>query len=145
MNMVNITFTLTRAGLLQYRVRHVIIRLHKVSRGCVNNALSNRSEICYTLCLIQMCCNADTYTTQDSFVNKLFLTNWLHMTYASENLVNIGSCNGLAPLRRLILIGTNDNILSFGAYFSEIWMTTRTYLVTKCTQFPLRNYLASVW
>ena len=44
--------------------------------------------------------------------------------YASVNLVGVGSGNGLSPVRRQAIIGTNVCLLSIGALetnVSEIW------------------------
>ena len=45
--------------------------------------------------------------------------------YASENWVNIGSVNGLSPVRRQAITWTNAGLLSIGPLrtnFSEIWI-----------------------
>ena len=52
----------------------------------------------------------------------------------SVNCVNIGSGNGLSPLRRQTIIWTNAALLIIGtlqAYLIEIWIKTQQYSFKK--------------
>ena len=56
--------------------------------------------------------------------------------YASVNWINIGSGNGLSPIRCQAITWTNAALMSIwplGTNFSEIWIKTQNVSFSKCT------------
>ena len=64
------------------------------------------------------------------------------------NLVGVGSGNGLSPVRRQAIIGTNVGLLSIGALetnISEIWIEIQNFSLKKMHLKILSAKLATIF